>query len=434
MVAWRIGSLELRNFRNYESLELDFEDRLTVLTGKNGAGKTSILDALKVILSIPVGVFEHKSFNLSREDARIAPQLGNNERVSQAEPHYPVSVGARLIAGEKTFDLTRTLEARGRTKGPNSEFRKFCEDLKNELQEVGSTTEAPILAAYGVERLVKEIPKKSAVPTSRLAAYENVLDPRSDLNQLSAYIEYLDEQRLDALSAGEDPDEDANIRQLKSIFDSCNEVLKPTGWGNARWDRKVKSVVLTHEDYGTLPLSFLATGTKICAGLALDIATRMGRLNPHLSGEELRKQTPGIVLIDEVDMHLHPEWQRKIIDSLLSTFPAVQFIVSTHSPLVISSAPTGSIRILDNNTVRTPEFSQGLKVEKVINEIQGADPNPDTPNRELLSRYMEMVHAGDGRTDEARKLRERLENELGGIDLVPELADADAYLFFDEID
>lgn len=230
---------------------------------------------------------------------------------------------------------------------------------------------APLLAAYGVERLVKEIPRKASVPTSRLSAYDNVLDPRSDLNQLSSYIEYLDAQRLDALSADESLKTNADAQQLQSIFDSCNSILEPTGWGNARWDRKAKSVVLTHKQHGTLPLSLMATGTKICAGLALDIATRMGRLNPHLSGEELRCQTPGIVLIDEVDMHLHPSWQRKILPTLLETFPAVQFIVTTHSPLVIANAETASVRALVDNEVHTPEYAQGLDIETVIERVQG---------------------------------------------------------------
>lgn len=430
MLMWRFESLELRNFRSYEYLSLELGDRLTVLTGVNGAGKTAILDALKVILSVPVGVFGYKSFGLKKEDARIAPQLENSGRVAQAEPHYPITITTKLVCGGERFEVTRSLGGpKRKTSGANSEFRKFCESLKEELVEDASTKVAPILAAYGVERLVKEIPRKSEVPTSRLSAYDNVLDPRSDLNQLSSYIEYLDSQRLDALSAEETLTDNADAQQLKSIFDSCNSILKPTGWGKARWDRKVKSVVLTHPEHGTLPLSQMATGTKICAGLALDIATRMGRLNPHLSGEDLRVQTPGIVLIDEVDMHLHPSWQRKVLTTLMDTFPAVQFIVTTHSPLVIANASTEAVRILENGRVRTPEYAEGLDMEAIVEHIQGVDPTPETPNRQVLQQYMALVHSGKGSSEEAQNLRELIENSLGGPDLVPELLEADAYLF-----
>ncbi|OIR46044.1 AAA family ATPase [Corynebacterium sp. NML130628] len=435
MSEWRFETLELENFRNYERFSLDFHERLTVLTGVNGAGKTAVLDALKVILSVPVGVFGYQAVGIKRDDARLAPQLGNSNRVSQVEPHYPVSVKAAVVCGDDRFDVFRSLNGpRRKTVGANSEFRKYCELLKDELIEDSSAKTAPLLAVYGVERLVKEIPRKASVPTSRLSAYDNVLDPRSDLNQLSSYIEYLDAQRLDALSADESLETNADAQQLQSIFDSCNSILEPTGWGNARWDRKAKSVVLTHEQHGTLPLSLMATGTKICAGLALDIASRMGRLNPHLSGEALRHHTPGIVLIDEVDMHLHPSWQKKILPTLLETFPAVQFIVTTHSPMVIANAETASVRALKDNKAHTPEHAQGLDIEKVIEHIQGVDPTPDTANRRMLNEYMALVHAGKGNSAEARELRQRIEELLGSSDLVPELLEADAYLFLEDDD
>lgn len=432
MSEWRFEHLEIENFRNYERFSLDFHERLTVLTGVNGAGKTAVLDALKVILSVPVGVFGYQAVGIKRDDAHLAPQLGNSNRVSQVEPHYPVSVKAAVVCGDERFEVIRSLNGpRRKTAGANSEFRKYCECLKDELIEDSSAKTAPLLAVYGVERLVKEIPRKASVPTSRLSAYDNVLDPRSDLNQLSSYIEYLDSQRLDALSADESLEMNADAQQLQSIFDSCNSILEPTGWGNARWDRKAKSVVLTHAQHGTLPLSLMATGTKICAGLALDIASRMGRLNPHLSGEELRRQTPGIVLIDEVDMHLHPSWQRKILSTLLETFPAVQFIVTTHSPLVIANAETSSVRTLVDNEAHTPEYAQGLDIETVIERVQGVDPTPDTENRRMLTTYMDLVYAGQGNSEQAIGMRRRIEASLGGVDLVPELLEADAYLFLE---
>ena len=435
MSEWRFENLEIENFRNYEQFSLDFHERLTVLTGVNGAGKTAVLDALKVILSVPVGVFGYQAVGIKRDDARLAPQLGNSNRVSQVEPHYPVSIKAAVVCGDKRFEVIRSLNGpRRKTVGANSEFRKYCELLKDELIEDSSAKTAPLLAVYGVERLVKEIPRIASVPTSRLSAYDNVLDPRSDLNQLSSYIEYLDSQRLDALSADESLERNADAQQLQSIFDSCNSILEPTGWGNARWDRKAKSVVLTHAQHGTLPLSLMATGTKICAGLALDIASRMGRLNPHLSGEELRRQTPGIVLIDEVDMHLHPSWQKRILPTLMETFPAVQFIVTTHSPMVIANAETASIRALKDNKAYTPEYAQGLDIEKVIEHIQGADPTPDTANRRMLNEYMALVHAGKGNSTEARELRQWIQELLGNTDLVPELLEADAYLFLENDD
>ena len=117
--------------------------------------------------------------------------------------------------------------------------------------------------------------------------------------------------------------------------------------------------------------------------------------------------------------------------TLLETFPAVQFIVTTHSPLVIANAETASVRALVDNEAHTPEYAQGLDIETVIERVQGVDPTPDTANRRMLTTYMEMVHAGQGNSEEALGLRRRIEESLGGLDLVPELLEADAYLFLE---
>ena len=90
--------------------------------------------------------------------------------------------------------------------------------------------------------------------------------------------------------------------------------------------------------------------------IASDIAYRMAVLNPHLL-DKVTEETDGIVLIDEIDMHLHPSWQRKVIDSLHKTFPKVQFILTTHSPTVLTNVPKENIRILDNGEIYTPDVN-----------------------------------------------------------------------------
>ena len=94
--------------------------------------------------------------------------------------------------------------------------------------------------------------------------------------------------------------------------------------------------MVEHPEYGRLPLSSLSDGVRNMIALIADIAHRCARLNPHLS-EEAARQTPGVLLIDEVDMHLHPRWQQLVVDLLRKAFPSLQIILSTHSPHVLST-------------------------------------------------------------------------------------------------
>lgn len=115
-----------------------------------------------------------------------------------------------------------------------------------------------------------------------------------------------------------------------------------------------------HQDAGTMPVAQLSDGVRNMMGLVADIAFRATKLNPHL-GLEAARQTAGIVLIDEVDMHLHPSWQQTVLASLQEAFPNIQFIVTTHSPQVLSTVSREHIRVLEQRagvyTASSPAFS-----------------------------------------------------------------------------
>jgi predicted ATP-binding protein involved in virulence len=116
-----------------------------------------------------------------------------------------------------------------------------------------------------------------------------------------------------------------------------------------------------------------------------DIAWRTGMLNPHL-GTEAAKETPGIVLIDEVDLHLHPRWQRRVVDDLRRVFPNIQFIVSTHSPFIIQSLEPG--QLVDLNAGETGEYA-GQSIEDIAEAVMGID----LPQRS--ERHRKMVVAAE---------------------------------------
>jgi predicted ATP-binding protein involved in virulence len=151
---------------------------------------------------------------------------------------------------------------------------------------------------------------------------------------------------LDAHKTQRRPEKTEFHSYIESVSGAVNICLGPSGWKDISYSLSREELVAHHDQHGELPVEMLSDGIRNMIGMVADIAFRATKLNPQL-GSGAAQGTPGIVLIDEVDMHLHPAWQQVVLQGLLSAFPRMQFIVTTHSPQVLSTVPSQSIRILD---------------------------------------------------------------------------------------
>ena len=157
----------------------------------------------------------------------------------------------------------------------------------------------------------------------------------------------------------------------------------------------------------------LSDGFRSILSMVADLAYRMVRLNPFL-GRRAILDTPGIVLIDEIDMHLHPSWQQTVLLDLQKAFPKVQFIVTTHSPQVLGSVPPDSIRVLEWEKefvgVRRVNFSLGATSYQILQDIQNVQPRSEKlPIVQHLKRYLELVSEDKWDSEEAKTLRKQLD-------------------------
>jgi predicted ATP-binding protein involved in virulence len=436
---WRVETLRVQSFRHLPDLEITFGPEVTLLVGTNGSGKSTILDALAIMLSTIVAEFGGEGRAFTQSDARqIVSDLPSIRRLATAEAQYPV-VGTleAVVAGVPSRWERRLGSAKGRTTrgdlGVINHVRKIRTRATGQ-RDIGTVESIlPVLAHYGVERLTGTRRGHGEIPSSRTGAYLSALDPRSDLTRLASFLESLDGQILAAQAYG-DETPNAAIQQFRAIDSACSSILEPVKWRNLRWNRGINALTLSHPDQGTLPLTSLASGAKIAAGLAIDLASRMARANPHLGAGELLRATPGIVLVDEVDLHLHPTWQQEIVPALRQTFPRVQFVLSTHSPQVIATVESKNIRILRENSVDVPRYANGLRPEAVLAEVQDTDPTPQVPARKKLKQYLEAVYHDKGKTPEALALRDVIDTTMGGATRNPELVEADAYLMFSSLE
>jgi predicted ATP-binding protein involved in virulence len=141
--------------------------------------------------------------------------------------------------------------------------------------------------------------------------------------------------------------------------------------------------------------------------------------NPHM-GREVLERTVGIVAIDELDLHLHPKWQRRIISDLKRTFRRIQFVATTHSPQMIGEALPDEIRLLENWSVFTPGYSFGVDSNRILQELMHTSSRNEK-TQQLLSELAEKMDSED--MDSAKKLVARLIEELGEGDLLAQEAD-----------
>ena len=195
-----------------------------------------------------------------------------------------------------------------------------------------------------------------------------------------------------------------------------------------RFDNKRLEVVVEFKDGGLQPFSHLRDGQRSVAALAGDIAMRMAQLNPHLE-EKVLLETPGIALIDEIDLHLHPKWQRHIVEDLRCAFPLVQFVATTHSPFIIQSMREGELLMLQGQPV--PHL-ENLPLDAIAKGLM------DVPEPQASERYLEMRDAAkdylqtlDAAKSSPEENREAYEKQLN--DIIEPYADNPAFQAFLEL-
>ena len=417
----KINKLYLDNYRCFKDFTIDFHDQLTVLVATNGKGKTAILDAIAVAFGTFVnstGVARGSVFNRSDVQKIKARETKTNEM----EEVYPLVLEANGLINNEVTHWSRELhKPKGATTTKDTKsLIQYGQDIRNKV--VHKVDEIiPLISYYGTGRLwgLKKITlNKKQHETSRLSGYIDCLDPLSSyksfeswyvdicLAELELKIEEIEKNNLDISN-----NEFTSIR--KSIQQAVNHIVeKNTGWKDIVYKKRAETIVAQNETFGELSLMQLSDGIRNMIGLVADIAYRAVKLNPHL--ENAPKQTPGIVLIDEVDMHLHPKWQQTVLTDLTKAFPNIQFIVTTHSPQVLSTVKKEQIRILGENVVSTPStHSFGEDSSVLLAELMNVSPLPPLEIVEKRKEYQRLIEDREYESPRAKQLQKELIENYG---------------------
>lgn len=427
----RIDQIQLSNFRFFAGLTLDLHPRLNVIVADNGQGKTAVLDAIASVLGPFVGAFdEGKDRGFAVDDIRLISAVSGN-RMEFASGGTRAEVNGR-IAGQPTCWARSLAGPRSRTTWKESKLVvEWAEALqhavRSELDEQANPANLPLVAYYPTDRLwnIRRLPYRKIPRTSRTVGYTHCLESGSDFHLMADWFRYWSiaslDRKLTAHQNGEEWTPNEADLALAAIKDSINACLRPSGWGNIQFSVEKQEIVASHGDFGTLPVGMLSDGIRAILTLTADIAFRAVKLNPH-QGAQAPAQARGIVMVDEIDLHLHPGWQQLILPALTDTFPNIQFIVTTHSPQVLSTVASESIRELRLLPDAPPahyaglvplQELEGVASSQALTNIMHVDPIPPTESAHKLSEYRRLIELGRAGGIDGVELRAWLENHYG---------------------
>ncbi len=377
-----VENLRLTNFRSFVNFEHDFRRGFNVVIGGGGRGKSSILDACAAALSGTVDALASAPIRpMTPDDVHSTYVRVEDDIRREVEEEGEVKLTMR-----SDRDEPRALEAaanRSRTKGVAVTSAAWARELRT-CAALGAPVDLPVIVYYGASRQSPRSKKgRWSGASTRGGVYESWLAPRLGGDALDVWFERASEDGI--VGAGPETFSRALRLAVLAAIPECSHL---------EWDAATRRVYLELPD-GLHEFSRLSDGYRVLVGMLGDLTWRCIRTNPHLS-EDASRSSSGLVLIDEIDKHLHPRWQRRIVDGLREAFPELQFIATTHSPFVVQAMEAGEVVNLEPHDTLDYRYEG---IEDIAVEVMGAAENGPVPRslvyrrfEAMSDRYMALVH------------------------------------------
>ncbi len=427
----KLKNIEIDNFRAIKSLNLDLHPNLTVLIGDNASGKSTILDALAIGLGAVLSHLpEAKGNDFKPSDFRVYPS-GQNDLFNDDKGIKALNKKARYmrvalctINTPLSWDRIKRLDKTKRTSEELANIKKlgvkplhhYLEDIIIGVQE-NKAIDLPVLVYYGTERTASPIPERQGKfqeMFSRFDALNNALNSKA---HFKIAVEWFIAKENEELRAGKaQRDLDYILPELHTVRQAVEQTIK--GCKNLRSQSHPPRLLIDFQNQTdstalvTLDLFQLSDGFRSLLALVIDLARRMTQANPHLKNP---LTSEAIVLIDEIDLHLHPKWQQTVLGDLMRVFENTQFIVTTHSPQVLSTIHKENIWLLNYDeqegiiSSRPINESYGTASNETLHSLMNVDPYPQhLPEVQEYNQYLLLVHHGKYDTKEALQLRKKL--------------------------
>jgi predicted ATP-binding protein involved in virulence len=416
----RIDRIKLNNYKRFGAFEVALDPQFNLFVGDNASGKTTILDAVTVGLdSWFIGMKGVQGIgSIDQDEVHVIPHPHGD--VISFEKQFPAQVEIEGFVMDRRVSWSRELARDGgRTTTVGAKELAAIATEADALVRQGKSVTLPLVCTYGTERLWYESPqRKQAGKKEPVKQYPSRFDGYRNCTAFEIQeTDLLKWFRAEVSASQQRRSETTALSVIKRAIVDCVEDAE-----DVYYDERYQEAIVVIKQMGPQMFSNLSDGQRVMLTLIGDLARRAITLNPHFEKDVLRL-TPGVVSIDELDLHLHPRWQRRVIHDLKKTFPKIQFIATTHSPQLVGEALPHEIRILEDGNVTMPSHSFGIDSSRILEEVMNASPRNEQ-TKELLMKMAEQIDREE--LTEAKMTLGEVKQKLGQDD--PEVTGANTLI------
>jgi predicted ATP-binding protein involved in virulence len=430
----RIKSINIVNFKGFENKTINFNGNLTVVIGNNTAGKTTLLKALQVGLGaylqslkqLPGGVPYRRNFSSLDKFMRFDKEL-RDYRHNEEKPRitinaeYPITESLCDNCPKVSFvPINWYREFAGNytthTRACAGELIDAVHQMESLRYDKKQKSIYPLVLSFGAKRTSDSQARSTSNVKERVSrvekAYKFALHDKVDFESAIEWLKHYDKNIKDNKEF--EGTREAFFEALQTAIPALSEIEFDKG--------EIEAIVsVTGHTPSRHHFSYMSDGLQSMINIVSEIAHRCIELNGFL-GSNAVKMTPGVIMIDEIDLYLHPHWQKHVLQDLTKAFPMIQFIVSTHSPFIVQSLQEGQLISFDDNVLTTGEpFRESL--EDITSERMGLQQDIRSKRfNEMVDTAMRLFEAADN----GSKNKEELKNQL--IEIESEYSWDPAYL------
>jgi predicted ATP-binding protein involved in virulence len=430
----RIKSINIVNFKGFENKTINFNGNLTVVIGNNTAGKTTLLKALQVGLGaylqslkqLPGGVPYRRNFSSLDKFMRFDKEL-RDYRHNEEKPRitinaeYPITESLCDNCPKVSFvPINWYREFAGNytthTRACAGELIDAVHQMESLRYDKKQKSIYPLVLSFGAKRTSDSQARSTSNVKERVSrvekAYKFALHDKVDFESAIEWLKHYDKNIKDNKEF--EGTREAFFEALQTAIPALSEIEFDKG--------EIEAIVsVTGHTPSRHHFSYMSDGLQSMINIVSEIAHRCIELNGFL-GSNAVKMTPGVIMIDEIDLYLHPHWQKHVLQDLTKAFPMIQFIVSTHSPFIVQSLQEGQLISFDDNVLTTGDpFRESL--EDITSERMGLQQDIRSKRfNEMVDTAMRLFEAADN----GSKNKEELKNQL--IEIESEYSWEPAYL------
>ena len=366
-----LKEIEISNFKMFKDTKISFKPGFNLLLGDNGVGKTTVLEAIAVALSgFLFGMEDVPTRNIYKQDVRYHIEKDRNG-IPNKKYHVPTSITSKVDYNHKEYNWTRKKSDAAGSKTVQSprDISVAVRDMVNgnEYFELWPIVSYQSASRHWISRRKDAGKKLRKELHDRRCGYIGCLEAATDMNSV---LDWCFQMEWVYMETGRKPE---NYQMFHDIISNFMQYMNDQKECKVYFSAALKTLMY-EENGNSMEIADLSAGYQSVLNMVIDLAYRVALLNPD-AGEKSRF-TEGIVLIDEIDSNLHPKWQWRIVEALINTFPNIQFIAATHSPIIVSSCKDANIISVDEEITYLADC-YAYTVDQVLRGIFGRFVRPE---------------------------------------------------------